>query len=297
MSKNFAEEYKALANEELPDLWDRIEAGLTPKTMPSAEKIEDVKEAEEPQDTARPPKGKVIAFFRRYRTVVAAAVCVAVILPAMMVIGRNGQKSDSAGGATATEEAADMAVPEEGVATTELWEEAPADEPESAEFEMMSEGERAAESVGMAAGAESAEIAEDMEEEVKTPQEAADDGAVSAAEKEELKDSEQKKADLQKNLNSSEFMTDGFAKTYEKITVEPVEQAEEMIEADGGLYAGVKMKVIHDPSGELSEDTLITVWVALHSSVAYLQGEEYEIDLSYDPDRECPYQIEKNYFS
>ena len=29
MSKNFEEEYKALANEDLPDLWNRIEAGLT----------------------------------------------------------------------------------------------------------------------------------------------------------------------------------------------------------------------------------------------------------------------------
>ena len=32
MSKNFEQEYKALANEDLPDLWNRIENGLAPRT-------------------------------------------------------------------------------------------------------------------------------------------------------------------------------------------------------------------------------------------------------------------------
>ena len=34
MSKNFEEEYKALADQELPDLWDRIEEGLAPRSTP-----------------------------------------------------------------------------------------------------------------------------------------------------------------------------------------------------------------------------------------------------------------------
>ena len=34
MSKNFEQAYKELAQKETPDLWDRIEAGLTEKSAP-----------------------------------------------------------------------------------------------------------------------------------------------------------------------------------------------------------------------------------------------------------------------
>ena len=89
MSKNFEEEYKALANEELPDLWNRIEAGLTPRTTALAEETKDeqiVGQINE-QVKEKTKKRKMISFLYRYRTVAAAALCAVVIIPAAIVIG------------------------------------------------------------------------------------------------------------------------------------------------------------------------------------------------------------------
>lgn len=81
MSKNFEEEYKALADQELPDLWDRIEEGLAPSSTPK----EPVKKST-----------KIVQFVRRYKGSLAAVVCVLLILPAAILISQNTKKSDAA---------------------------------------------------------------------------------------------------------------------------------------------------------------------------------------------------------
>ena len=81
MSKNFEEEYKALADQKLPDLWDRIEEGLAPRSTPK-----------EPVNKST----KIVQFVRRYKGSLAAVVCVILILPAAILISRNTKKSDAA---------------------------------------------------------------------------------------------------------------------------------------------------------------------------------------------------------
>ena len=81
MSKNFEEEYKALADQELPDLWDRIEEGLAPRSTPK-----------EPVNKST----KIVQFVRRYKGSLAAVVCVLLILPAAILISQNTKKSDAA---------------------------------------------------------------------------------------------------------------------------------------------------------------------------------------------------------
>ena len=81
MSKNFEEEYKALADQEIPDLWDRIEEGLAPRSTPK----EPVKKST-----------KIVQFVRRYKGSLAAVVCVLLILPAAILISQNTKKSDAA---------------------------------------------------------------------------------------------------------------------------------------------------------------------------------------------------------
>ncbi|MCM1125807.1 MAG: hypothetical protein NC429_04990 [Lachnospiraceae bacterium] len=291
MSKNFAEEYKALADEELPDLWNRIEAGLTPKTTAPAE-------------SSRSSKGKVITFFRRYRTVVAAAVCVLVILPAIAVIGRTGQKNSSGGAArdsaapaegefeTAelhdeepaegefeTAELYDEEPAEDEFKSAELYNEAPAEEPASAEMWSGEDGGTAGAGGVDTTKAESADVAEDTAGVLEAPEH-----------------SESKKMDLQGDRSSSASMSDSLAKTYEKVTIKILDRMEE-IETDEGFYYGMMAEIIRSSYGELPEDTQITIWVSASSSMAYILGEEYEMDLSYDSGRECPYQVEQNYFS
>lgn len=81
MSKNFEEEYKALADQKRPDLWDRIEEGLAPRSTPK-----------EPVNKST----KIVQFVRRYKGSLAAVVCVLLILPAAILISRNTKKSDAA---------------------------------------------------------------------------------------------------------------------------------------------------------------------------------------------------------
>lgn len=72
MSKVLADEYKKLADSDIPDLWNRIEAGLKEKTVSAASESGD--------------ESPVIyqyrrSFLRRYGSLIAALLCVAVIIP------------------------------------------------------------------------------------------------------------------------------------------------------------------------------------------------------------------------
>lgn len=96
MSKNFERAYRELAQAEAPDLWDRIEAGLKSRSISSAEEL---------QEVSRMKKKKVFAF-RKYSGVIAAAVCVAVILPAVIFI-RQTSKGYSLADTTESAGAAD----------------------------------------------------------------------------------------------------------------------------------------------------------------------------------------------
>lgn len=303
MSKNFAEEYKALANEELPDLWNRIEAGLTPKTTALAEEAEDIQDIKqkETEPVIKPEKGKVISFLLRYRTVVAAALCVVVILPAAILMGRINRSKSS------PEFASDTAAPADNAATTEMWddvmEEAAAEEPEefgagAAVMEDMAEGTAADMADALPAAMD--EAAEKEMQGDRNSSGAISEAAADDAEEELETLLDKQKAEQSSNSASIQEEKKEYGKTekiYEKITVEAMEQTGETVKTERNFYYGMEMKVISDPSGELQEGTQITVWVSMLSSMAYMQGEEYELDLSYDPDRECPYQVRKTYFS
>lgn len=90
MSRDFEKEYLELVNEEIPDLWDRIESRLSEKTALKTEKKKE--------------KNPVI-FFKRYAGPAAAVVCAVVAIPAFMFIrGMNKSASfESAADAPAQE--------------------------------------------------------------------------------------------------------------------------------------------------------------------------------------------------
>lgn len=132
MSKDFEQAYRELAESEIPDLWDRIEAGLESRSTPKQrERVElDVGTAEEGSagvrekeplrslpDTdgqehsgsgsSREKKKRRFFPFKSTRSaagVAAAVLCVAVVLPAAYVLFRSGSwRMGSAAGATVTE--------------------------------------------------------------------------------------------------------------------------------------------------------------------------------------------------
>ncbi len=138
MSKDFEQAYKEAAQMEAPDLWDRIEAGLKSKSVPEEKADRDIVVPEEAKTgkeaaSAEAETGKEFAsgeatpeknadrkrkpvnlqYLKRYSGVIAAAVCVAVILPAIALL-RPQFKGYSA--ADTTEEIAESAAADAGAA-------------------------------------------------------------------------------------------------------------------------------------------------------------------------------------
>ncbi|MBQ7972364.1 MAG: hypothetical protein IJ291_02755 [Lachnospiraceae bacterium] len=96
MSKNFEEAYKAEVLNDIPDLWDRIEAGLTPR---AAAVVPDVSEAEQ----TVPVKKKKKSLYKFLYVAMPAAAVVLVFLISIpvvlsMVAGRSYSKDSAPSG-------------------------------------------------------------------------------------------------------------------------------------------------------------------------------------------------------
>ncbi len=85
MERDFKQEFIELKQNEIPDLWNRIEAGLSEKkvTAPVPEKADS-------------PFKKIN--WRRWGTLAAACLCVVIIIPAISMIIRNNDSPSYSGG-------------------------------------------------------------------------------------------------------------------------------------------------------------------------------------------------------
>ena len=194
-------------------------------------------------------------------------------------------------------------------ATTEMWDDVAAEAAEAAEEpEEFEAGTGAAEDMADGTIADMTDaLSSDMDEAAvkKMQEDRSSSGAMSEAAADDAEEEmealfDKQEAEQSSNAASIQEEKKEYGKTekiYERITIEAAERTGETVETERDFYYGVEMKVVSDPSGELQEGTQITVWVSMLSSMAYVQGEEYELDLSYDPDRECPYQVKRTYFS
>ena len=264
MSKSFEKEYKELAQSKLPDLWDRIEAGLSEK-KPVSVPITINEEAINNETTIKKAdSNKVLVFFRRYQTVAAALLCVIILVPAFLLMRQVGGGI----GFSNSEEAKDAAPAEMMYAAAE---EAPAAE---------APAEEAVAEEAVAEGAEEEIATEETAEETV----AAEENAVaeaSAAEK-AMSDSEQ--------VERSEAKESADVMLY-RVTVEVIEKQEDSSPdiSDGTLYL---CAVIHnDESNGLEIGDEITVLVPQHLTEELLPGESYEIALTESDSRYYEYVV------
>lgn len=145
MERDFEQEFRELKQNEIPDLWNRIEAGLSEKKSTN---MTSMSENVIVLDNGARDTKKIFAW-RKWGTLIAACVCVVIILPAFSLLIRNKNYSssgmDNSASAAAEEISCDTAMEE------------------SAESEFCADDAAAAEEVmpedGMAdsAGAESTE--------------------------------------------------------------------------------------------------------------------------------------------
>ncbi len=242
MNKNFEQAYKELAQNEVPDLWDRIEAGLKEKSAPAKKDIQEEKytqkmEESKAQSPVKGGIGPVIKILKRYSALAAAAVCVAVVIPAALFLGRNGNLSGS-------NMEAISAAPEEALETAE-----------EAALE---------EAVGEAVG-EAEEAVENAEEGGAGTTE--DMARSTAGLKEEMKQS------------SKEEKESAQGTVFAHVLIEVKDAVKGKTVQDGSWY---HVTVKEDPSGYLKAEEQITVFVPAHSSIALVQGKTFEVDMTYE---------------
>ncbi|MGN1179876.1 MAG: hypothetical protein ACI4SD_01590 [Suilimivivens sp.] len=272
MNRDFETAYKELAENEVPDLWDRIEAGLGEKSAPVNRKAESGKNTV--SDRAKAGSGEKIIlvrgrsrtelFIRKYATLAAAVVCLMILIPTAIMLRQASGKSLSESAATAeaftTAEMAEKAeaetVEEAGAAA---WEEAAAEEAVAAEEAPAEAVTEMAEAVGEEPVKEAAAMADEAKE--AQPDMLAQQAA--AGKKEQ------------------------FASTLTNVTikVEKVqEQPENEITNDNaeleetGIYYTVIVQ--NDPSGVLKEGEEITLFVPVTSSARLSLDGIFELDLA-----------------
>lgn len=270
MNRDFEKEYIELAQCEIPDLWDRIEAGLTEKSAPETEKTN---------------KTKRMICWKRYAGLAAAVLCAAVVIPAFMLTG-NLNKS-AAYDNTTTEEACETA--EEA---WELAEEAcePAEEVYDAEAGYAETADTASE------GAFDTAAAPDMED--SAGRDVSDDITDSGTER--YVENESAKAETASGamVNMAESIEEKRNMQVLSNIVVQVTGAEESEEKqEGSSLEGMLYKVIilQDTSGTFSEGEQIEVYVPDDLFAAISTGKEIEIDLICEEDGEYPYVMGQIY--
>lgn len=273
MSKSFEKEYKELAQSKLPDLWDRIEAGLSEKKPVSVpitineEAISnetDIKKADSNKVNYNETTNKVLVFFRRYQTVAAALLCVIILVPAFLLMRQVGGGI----GFSNSEEAKDAAPAEMMYAAAE---EAPAAEAPAEEAVVTGAPEETA---------EEELVAEDFAEETV----AAEEKAVAEAPVTEKAMSDSEQSEHSEAKESADVML-------YRVTVEVIEKQEDSSPDNlgGTLYL---CAVIHnDESNGLETGDEITVLVPEHLTKDLLPGESYEIALTESDSRYYEYVV------
>lgn len=243
MSKVFEEEYKKLAENEIPDLWDRIEAGLSEKNPVFTTE----------SDINKNSNNKtVLIFFKRYQTVAAALLCVMILVPAFLLMRQMGGSMNKSSSETAMDTApaemmeAAAEAPAEEMMVEETCEEMTAATVTEAKAEETMESETAA---GMAEDAE---------------MEAAKDLAMN----EEMKQSAE-------NKRAEAVLYQVSVKVIQKQEIDSVPETDFV---GGSIYQCVV--VGENGDGQLEINDEITVYVPTLLAEELVQGEVYELDLT-----------------
>ena len=254
MKKEFEKAYKELAETEVPDLWDRIEADLSEKSAPAETKAEKNKKTAPVNK-----KTKIAVFMRKYSALAAAIVCAIILIPTMIVMKKSDSKFMS-------ESAYDeKAVAEEAGAASMMTEEASVETEAVAEVAEM-EQEEAAKEPKMESKVAAAEVFSQKE-------------SASGAVKESAKADRAMNDAVCEDKASEDYNKQNAAEL--KNIVVKVKKAEEKpleneLEKVGVLYTAVVEK---NPSGLPKEGEEIQIFIPVVSSVALVEDSTFELDL------------------
>lgn len=269
MSKDFEQAYRELAQSEIPDLWNRIEAGLSEKSTPENGQEKNLER-------------KKWIYFRRYAGMAAAALCVALIVPAAVFMEQN-----RSGKSSNMEMAADQCTMEEGTDTTAC---APEDAAEEAVDGMPQEETYSLVKSEADAGAGAGAMQDDIQDSAAGA--AWEDVVMEESRENVLQNTEELKESLSSQKQDSlTELADGTV--IEKVTVEITGGRAEAgdgndINETGAVYTAVICK---EESGLFEEGEQIEIFVPVYSSTLLMEGETFEVELIYRSDKEYPFML------
>ena len=118
MERDFEKEFKQLKQSEVPDLWNRIEAGLTPKNIVSNELETSFIQPDAKSNEKSPEKnpGRMVRA-RKWALLAAACLCLLIILPALSLTGRKSYSDTTAAETPAADNYVDWNIAEETAAS------------------------------------------------------------------------------------------------------------------------------------------------------------------------------------
>ena len=288
MKKDFEQAYKELAQNEAPDLWDRIEAGLSEKSTPESVKvrIQITKPAEQQK------KREVLLYFVKYGTVVAALLCVVILIPVARTISfpkyyEGGSSSNTSAANTAQDTAGvSGGASKDGVLEASDESEAPAAQDDFTKYtQAMGDTETAA-----MAETPTMELAE-SENDGETAMDAgiAEDAKLKSSADSRGIDDKSMAAEMPGNLKR---LKEDSIVAHVVIRVMEVNDTDltEDINENGRLYSFL---VEEESSGILTRGEQYVLFVPAFSSYAFMQGNVYEVDLCYREKDEYSFVLEK----
>ena len=169
MERDFELEYRELKQNETPDLWNRIEAGLSEKKIAAVPLENESKSIDIERFIVKKQTP-----WKRWGLLAAACLCVVIIFPAVMMTITGSYKSNSSG---STDSAASTELRESSTSTdaaaAEVFDTAPAEAAEEGKAETEYTESAAADAGSMAGGSETAAL-----EDAETSEEAETEAAV-----------------------------------------------------------------------------------------------------------------------
>lgn len=271
MSKDFEKEYIKLAESEIPDLWNRIEAGLTEKSTHTTE-------------SAPEQENKIthnIEWIRRYAGLAAAVLCIALIVPALMLFHPTAGKSSSAD--TSAPEAAE----EEMAAgmTAEVTGEMAAAEA----YDEMASKEAVEESAEVPA---ISGVSTDTDNQKRQFLEVKDEASVEA----EVESEAESEAELKEELETApEAESETGGNILRNVVVQVLSVQNDVYKEDGSTSGGVvyTVTVCEEHSGILEKGEELELYQTPELLGEMEAGQKYEIDILCDSEKEYPYIIDK----
>lgn len=256
MSKDFEKAYRELAKSEAPDLWDRIESGISQRSTQGQAREE--KEKETAHKKQKKHSGKILYGIYRYSPMAAAVICAIIMIPIFI----NGDKPAPSLKAEMEEiaesEAADLAAgpQEEGIAQADA---------DAGAVQDSAEQERAVQDRALAGGA----VQESAEEESGVQK-----SAVAESTADDCAQSRKAKSALSDTPRDPEAISRVVVEVTESRDVSAQENAQEA----GTVYTAL---VERDPEGILAAGEEIAIFIPASSSVSLAVGEVFELDLAY----------------